>query len=65
MSPGIRALNAFFTGVSPRSAGFNTIDTRAMTENGLFVLIALMFVGGAAGQPPVASKSRRSVCCSS
>jgi trk system potassium uptake protein TrkH len=49
MSLGPRLLNAFFTGVTPRTAGFNSVDTRAMTENGLFVLIALMFVGGAAG----------------
>ena len=49
MSVGPRLLNAFFTGVTPRTAGFNSLDTRAMTENGLFVLIALMFIGGAAG----------------
>ena len=35
--------------MTPRTAGFNTVNTTAMTENGLFVLIALMFVGGAAG----------------
>jgi trk system potassium uptake protein TrkH len=49
MSVGPRLLNALFTGVSPRTAGFNSIDTGAMTESGLFVLIGLMFVGGAAG----------------
>jgi trk system potassium uptake protein TrkH len=49
MSVGPRLLNAFFTSVTPRSAGFNTLDTAAMTESGLFVLIALMFIGGAAG----------------
>jgi trk system potassium uptake protein TrkH len=49
MAVGPRLLNAFFTGVSPRTAGFNSIPTGAMTENGLFLLIALMFVGGAAG----------------
>jgi trk system potassium uptake protein TrkH len=49
MSAGPRLLNAFFTGATPRTAGFNTVDTGAMTEAGLFVLIALMFVGGAAG----------------
>jgi trk/ktr system potassium uptake protein len=46
---GPRLLNAFFTGVTPRSAGFNSLNTAAMTENGLFVLMALMFVGGASG----------------
>jgi trk system potassium uptake protein TrkH len=35
--------------VTPRTAGFNSIDTRAMTQQGLVILIALMFVGGAAG----------------
>jgi trk system potassium uptake protein TrkH len=49
MPLGPRLLNAFFTGVTPRSAGFNSVNTGAMTENGLFVLIALMFIGGAAG----------------
>jgi trk system potassium uptake protein TrkH len=49
MSVGPRLLNALFTGVSPRTAGFNSVDTGAMTESGLFVLIGLMFVGGAAG----------------
>jgi trk system potassium uptake protein TrkH len=49
MPLGQRLLNAFFTGVTPRSGGFNSVDTSALTENGLFLLIALMFVGGAAG----------------
>jgi trk system potassium uptake protein TrkH len=46
---GQRLMNAFFMGVTPRTAGFNSVDTGAMTENGLFVIGALMFVGGAAG----------------
>jgi trk system potassium uptake protein TrkH len=46
---GTRLLNGFFTAVTPRSAGFNSVDLAVMTENGLFVLCALMFVGGAAG----------------
>jgi trk system potassium uptake protein TrkH len=49
MSLGPRLLNAVFTAVTPRTAGFNSLDTRAITESGLWVLIALMFVGGAAG----------------
>jgi trk system potassium uptake protein TrkH len=49
MPLGARLLNAFFTGVTPRSAGFNSVNTGGMTETGLFVLIALMFVGGATG----------------
>jgi trk/ktr system potassium uptake protein len=49
MSFGAKLLNGLFTGVTPRTAGFNSVDTGAMTETGLFILIALMFVGGAAG----------------
>jgi trk system potassium uptake protein TrkH len=49
MSLGPGLLNAFFTAVTPRSAGFNSIDIASMTEIGLVVLMALMFVGGAAG----------------
>jgi trk system potassium uptake protein TrkH len=49
MSIGPRLLNAFFTGVTPRTAGFNSIDTGKMTENALFLLMGLMFIGGAAG----------------
>jgi trk system potassium uptake protein TrkH len=49
MSFGPRVLNAFFMGVSPRTAGFDSVGLKVMTENGLFVISALMFVGGAAG----------------
>jgi trk system potassium uptake protein TrkH len=49
MALGPKMLNAFFTGVTPRTAGFNSVQMGAMTEAGLFVLIALMFIGGAAG----------------
>jgi trk system potassium uptake protein TrkH len=49
MSVGPRLLNAFFTAVTPRNAGFNSIPTGAMTGGGLLVLMALMFIGGAAG----------------
>ncbi|MBI2301686.1 MAG: glycosyltransferase, partial [Armatimonadetes bacterium] len=46
---GPRLLNAFFMAVTPRTAGFNTTNTGSMTDNGLLLLIALMFIGGAAG----------------
>ncbi len=49
MSPPVRLLNAFFQAVTPRTAGFNSVDIGKMTETGLFVMIALMFVGGASG----------------
>ena len=48
MDPGLRVLNAFFQAVG-RTAGFSSLDIGAMTEEGLFVMMGLMFVGGAAG----------------
>jgi trk system potassium uptake protein len=42
-------LNALFLSVAARTAGFNAIDIGAMTAGGQLVLIALMFIGGAAG----------------
>lgn len=47
LEPGPRLLNAFFQAVS-RTAGFASVDVGAMTEEGLFVLMGLMFVGGSA-----------------
>ena len=49
LAPGPRLLNGFFMGVTPRTAGFNSVEVGALTENGLLVLMALMFVGGASG----------------
>lgn len=40
---------AWFQSVTARTAGFNTIDIGKMTNAGLFILIALMFVGGSPG----------------
>ncbi|HEY9735475.1 MAG TPA: TrkH family potassium uptake protein [Trichocoleus sp.] len=44
-----RLMAAWFQAVSPRTAGFNTIDISQMTTAGLFITIALMFVGGSPG----------------
>ena len=40
---------ALFQSVTARTAGFNTIDTGALTEGGKFVTMFLMFVGGSPG----------------
>lgn len=40
---------AFFQAVTPRTAGFSAIDIGKATEESLFFLLGLMFVGGAAG----------------
>lgn len=49
MDPATKAMNAFFSAVTPRTAGFNTIDVAMMTQAGLFLTIALMYVGAASG----------------
>ncbi len=46
---GPRLLNAFFQAVTPRTAGFSSVDIGKVTDSGLFVMIALMFIGGASG----------------
>jgi trk system potassium uptake protein TrkH len=44
-----KLLSAWFQSVTPRTAGFNTIDIGKMTTAGLFITIALMFIGGSPG----------------
>ncbi len=40
---------AWFQSVTTRTAGFNTIDNSKMTVTGLFITIALMFIGASPG----------------
>ncbi|RWZ60555.1 Ktr system potassium transporter B [Halobacillus fulvus] len=37
---------AYFQAVTPRTAGFNTLDIGQMEESSLFYMIVLMFIGG-------------------
>lgn len=46
---GQQILVAWFQSVTARTAGFNTIDIGAMSNTALFMMIALMFVGGSPG----------------
>jgi len=46
---GEAALAAWFQAVSPRTAGFNTIDVGAMLPVSLFVTMVLMFIGASPG----------------
>lgn len=45
----IRFWGSFFQAVTPRTAGFNTMDYGAMSENGKLITILLMLTGGAPG----------------
>lgn len=49
MSIPYKFLNSLFHGVTPRTAGFSSIDVGGMTQQGLFLTIVLMYIGGAAG----------------
>jgi trk system potassium uptake protein TrkH len=44
-----RLLSAYFLAVTPRTAGFNTLDTASLTDLSLFITIILMFVGACPG----------------
>jgi trk system potassium uptake protein len=49
LPPEQRALNALFESTTLRTAGFTALDTSAFVEASLFVVMALMFIGGASG----------------
>ena len=46
---GQRLLDAFFQTVTPRTAGFNTIDLAAMQGASRAIMVVLMLIGGASG----------------
>lgn len=49
LSFGNQIMAAWFQSVTPRTAGFNTIDIGKMTEVGLFLTMILMFIGASPG----------------
>lgn len=49
LTPLDRLTNAWFMSVTPRTAGFNTVDYRSLGNDAAFGTIMLMFVGGAPG----------------
>ena len=42
-------MGALFSAVTPRTAGFNSVDTAAMKESSKFLTMVLMFIGGSSG----------------
>ncbi len=44
-----KILASFFTAVTPRTAGFNTLDTSSLTPASKLLTIVLMFIGGGSG----------------
>lgn len=48
-APGKRLFSALFQSVTPRTAGFNTVDLTSLSEAGQSVMIVLMLIGGSPG----------------
>lgn len=46
---GQRLLDAFFQTITPRTAGFNTVDLAAMQGASRAIMVVLMLIGGASG----------------
>lgn len=44
-----RIYNSLFQSVTTRTAGFNTVDLMKISENGIFLMIVLMLIGGSPG----------------
>ena len=44
-----RILNSLFQAVTPRTAGFNTVDFGVLSHTGLMITIILMLIGGSPG----------------
>ena len=49
MPLGQRILASLFQSVTPRTAGFNTVDLAALSQSALVLMIILMLIGGAPG----------------
>ncbi len=46
---GERLLVAFFSSVTPRTAGFNTVNLSSMSDGSYLLTLILMFIGGSSG----------------
>lgn len=57
MNPGTKFLAAFFSSVTPRTAGFNSIDTAALTPASKLLTMMLMFIGGSPGSTAGGAKT--------
>ncbi len=49
MSPLEKVLGAMFSAVTPRTAGFNSVDTAALSNSGKLITMVMMFIGGSPG----------------
>lgn len=57
MNPLEKVLGAFFSAVTPRTAGFNTVDTAALSNAGKVLTMVMMFIGGSPGSTAGGAKT--------
>lgn len=57
MTPLEKLLGALFASVTPRTAGFNTVDTGAMSNAGMLLTMLFMFIGGSPGSTAGGAKT--------
>ena len=57
MTPLEKFLGALFSSVTPRTAGFNTVDTGALSNAGVLLTMVLMFIGGSPGSTAGGAKT--------
>ncbi len=49
LSPAGKVYASLFSAITPRTAGFNTVDLAALSENSWLLTLILMFIGGSPG----------------
>lgn len=59
MDPLEKFLGALFSSVTPRTAGFNSVDTAALSNAGKVLTMVMMFIGGVRDPRRAASRRRR------
>ncbi len=57
LTSGGKILASMFQSVSPRTAGFNTVDLNGLSEAGVLLTIVLMFIGGSPGSTAGGTKT--------
>lgn len=57
MTPLEKLLGALFCSITPRTAGFNTVDTASLTEASKVLSMILMFIGGSPGSTAGGAKT--------
>ncbi len=63
MNFGSKLLNSFFCSVTPRTAGFNSVEIREMNPVSQMLTTILMFIGGSSGSTAGGVKQQQLLFC--